>query len=586
MNFPTPSTIAASSKEECCNPTSTSVILTEERTRCAHLGRYLGLLFCVLVICSGCPALHPMDGIPASYIPREFIPPTKDGKETINPQLLKQTPPPVYLLDTGDLLGVYVDGILGNRGEAPPVYFSENGEIPPSMGFPIPVRDDGTISLPLLRPIMARGLSVRQLEERIRQVYTTQTEIINPGRDRIFVSLQRPRTYEILVIRQEEGASTQGGQGGFNMGTVKRGTGHKVVLPAYKNDVLNVLADSSGFPGLDAENAIYIIRGKRAPRQYPTSSVWGYGPQPVVQPGFQPGMTSPVAPGIINPAQPSVPQNQQSMPTQPGLPNTMPQLKVPQGSGMPMQTSQASYSTQGGHSSNILQVGHSQPSVNPYSAVTGASWGSSAPMMNTMSGSWGSGWGISPQMPTMQSMMYSGDPTVANPNVTKIPIRLSPGEQIHFSEQDVTLYDGDIVFIESRDTEVFYTGGLLGGGQYTLPRDYDLDVLEAIAIAQGNGNSVGESPGGMSALSQDVVISASQVVILRKLPNGTQVPIKVDLYKARKNPQERILVQPGDYIFLQYSPLEAVTAFVERHLLEGVLFTVGSNFINPTGGGN
>ena len=32
-----------------------------------------------------------------------------------------------------------------------------------------------------------------------------------------------------------------------------------------------------------------------------------------------------------------------------------------------------------------------------------------------------------------------------------------------------------------RDTEVYYTAGLLGGGQFPLPRDYDLDVMQAIA---------------------------------------------------------------------------------------------------------
>ena len=47
----------------------------------------------------------------------------------------------------------------------------------------------------------------------------------------------------------------------------------------------------------------------------------------------------------------------------------------------------------------------------------------------------------------------------------------------------ILLHDGDIVFIESRETEVFYTGGLLGGNQFALPRDYDIDVVRAICAA-------------------------------------------------------------------------------------------------------
>jgi len=164
-------------------------------------------------------------------------------------------------------------------------------------------------------------------------------------------------------------------------------------------------------------------------------------------------------------------------------------------------------------------------------------------------------------------------PTVESPNIVKIPVRLNRGEGINFREEDIILQDGDIVFIESRDTEIFYTGGLLGGGQYTLPRDYDLDVLGAVSIAQAGANSQQSgSSGGVSALNQDVTISASDVVILRQLPNGTQVPIKVDLYKALRSPQERIIIQPGDYIILQYKKSEAIGAFIERHLLEGALF--------------
>ena len=151
-----------------------------------------------------------------------------------------------------------------------------------------------------------------------------------------------------------------------------------------------------------------------------------------------------------------------------------------------------------------------------------------------------------------------------------------------FRESDIILYDGDSCIHRSRDTEVFYTGGLLGGGQYSLPRDYDLDVLGAIAVAQARGfgqssASTGTSSvGGQSALNNDVSISASNVIILRPLPDGTQIPIKVDLYKALRDPAERVIIQPGDYLLLQYTKLEAVCAFVERHLLAGALFSVAA----------
>ena len=163
-------------------------------------------------------------------------------------------------------------------------------------------------------------------------------------------------------------------------------------------------------------------------------------------------------------------------------------------------------------------------------------------------------------------------------NSIRIPLRLADYETVNFTEQDIILEDGDIVFIASRDDENFYTGGLLGGGEYTLPRDRDLDILEAIAIAEANNRQ--GSGSGSSALNSDVSISPSEAIILRKLPNGTQVPILVDLYRARTRASERINIQPGDYIIVQYTKLEAVGAFIERHILESALFGVAASQFN------
>ncbi|MCA9055762.1 MAG: hypothetical protein KDA75_18110, partial [Planctomycetaceae bacterium] len=175
------------------------------------------------------------------------------------------------------------------------------------------------------------------------------------------------------------------------------------------------------------------------------------------------------------------------------------------------------------------------------------------------------------------TMLTAGlDGTIDGPNVVRIPVRIGPGETPQIREGDITLEDGDIVFIEARSSEVFYTGGLLGGGQFTLPRDYDLRALEALSIAQAGGSrgGVSKSVGGVSALNQDVTISASKLIVVRKLVDGTSVPIEVDLNHAKQDMtgRENIIIQPGDYLYLQYSCLEAVGAFFERHLLEGALF--------------
>lgn len=184
------------------------------------------------------------------------------------------------------------------------------------------------------------------------------------------------------------------------------------------------------------------------------------------------------------------------------------------------------------------------------------------------------------------STLGNWSPTVESQDVIKIPVRLAPGEMPYITEEDITLYDGDIVFIESRDSEVFYTGGLLGGGQYTLPRDNDLTVTQAVSIASGNSqnSSSSRAVGGVSALNQDVSISASRVVVIRTLPCGQRAQIEVDLYKAFRFADEDIIIQPGDMILLQYKCHEAVGAFFERYLLEGALLGIAAGSLN--GGGN
>ncbi len=70
-------------------------------------------------------------------------------------------------------------------------------------------------------------------------------------------------------------------------------------------------------------------------------------------------------------------------------------------------------------------------------------------------------------------------------NVVVIPLRSRPNEPIAISKEDIILNTGDVVFLEARDAELYYTGGLLPVGEFVLPRDYDLDVVKAIAQVKG-----------------------------------------------------------------------------------------------------
>ncbi len=659
--------------------------------------RRLILGFCLfLPWLAGCAAFHPMNGVPARYIPDDMKVGRRNGKRTIDLSLLSQRWNGVYLVDAGDVLGIYVGGVLGKIDENPQVQIPQNSDYQPAAGVPVTVREDGTISLPMIKALSVRGLTIRETEEAIRKAYTDYEggkEFLKPDRERILVSLQRPRQTHVMVVRQdsrnEPVANSAAGQ--LNIGTSKRGTGKVVSLPAYRNDVLNALIATDGLPGLDAENAVYIIRRQTAPDDPGTvvppeavdpaalirqrkateatviraqnSDGWdnrtsisnnSNGPLNANNPFSDPNVyrqsaagnaSGPVAQTRVNTSA----WESQFRTTDPGH----------LGGPSAMADDRASFNRQSQQgypaSSSISPTDYQSPQ--PWGMANGISqqWNSSSQQPNpfaptplaspnqrnftptpvpnpsagqqlpppVFNGTGPSNWGPAPSngnlpygapapygAPNLPGPGYSlpdatpqgqgpvipmgptgsqeeslGDQSQFSPTgndigladgrrIIRIPIRLGPEERVDIRKEDVILNEGDIIFIESRDTEVFFTGGLLGGGQFTLPRDFDLDILQALAIATSRttGGGASRQIGGVSALNNDVTISPSSVIVIRKLPEGGEVPIKIDLYQARSDLSERIIIQPGDYILLQYTPLETVAAFIERHLLEGALF--------------
>jgi len=501
----------------------------------------------LLLMVTGCAAFRPLDGLPARYVPDSIKSPSRSNKKTIDLSLLAQRKPREHLVGPGDVLGVYVDGVLGKPNEPPPVHITENRIVPPSLGFPIPVRSDGSISLPLLKsPLQVDGLTLAQVESRVLEAYTVTQKTLNADNARILVSLQQPRTYRVMVVRQEAGTDNGGDFGGFNPGALKRGSGQVVTLPAYENDVMHALAATNGLPGLDAQNTIYIVRQRRAAAA---------GNSAQVKP--------PVSGHSVPPIQHATGVRRSTAVRQTAAWS----MGDPSVAGLPRM---GGHSYRAGSALPRLQrpTTAGQVVVNGDTGWTGMPATSGEASLQQLAG----GWPLSSVNPL----------TIENPRILTIPIRLSATDRPSFQESDVILQDGDIVFIESRDTEIFYTGGLLGGGQFTLPRDYDLDVLGAIAIAQGRavGQMSDTSVFGASALNQDVSVSASKLIVLRRMPNGSQVSIKVDLYKALRNPAERLTVRPGDYLVLQYTPLEAIGAFVERYILRSAVFGLAASQVN------
>src|SRR5688572_15855174 len=114
----------------------------------ANNGRLVAALVAV-VACTmtGCVSMHyssnNLSAMPAHQVPRELLGRPKSEMQQISISRLRQEPPDVYLLGPGDVLGVYIENVLGIEGESPPVHFPEFGNQAPALGYPVPTREDG-----------------------------------------------------------------------------------------------------------------------------------------------------------------------------------------------------------------------------------------------------------------------------------------------------------------------------------------------------------------------------------------------------------------------------------------------------------
>jgi protein involved in polysaccharide export with SLBB domain len=156
------------------------------------------------------------------------------------------------------------------------------------------------------------------------------------------------------------------------------------------------------------------------------------------------------------------------------------------------------------------------------------------------------------------------DPADPAKGYIRVPLRARPDVPLGFTEKDITLYDGDTVYIEARDTEVYYVAGLAGATQIPLPRDYDLRVIEALAQVRApliNGSFNQNAFVGQAVQAGIGNPNPSLVTVVRRLPNDQQVLIRVDLNEAFRDMRENIIVQAGDIVVLQERPGEAITRY-------------------------
>jgi protein involved in polysaccharide export with SLBB domain len=416
---------------------------------CANRLMRVVVLGGLLLLGMGCAAVtNPVaNGVPVHMVPDELLAPTKEGLEAIDLTRLRQAPPVEYLLAPGDTLGIYVEGVIGNSETPPPVSVPDSPEVPPSIGYPFPIRAEGDISLPFVGLINVAGLSIEQAEQKVIEAYL-KAEIVRPENYRIIVTLFRPRYERILVVREDAGespvrVSSQTSLIGVGTQTTISGgrsaIGQVVELPAYQNDVLNALARTGGLPGPDAIQEVLIYRARRKADNSSDGPVFEELPDP-----------------------------------------------------------------------NLL--------------------------------------------------------TAANQGeVIRIPLKIRPGNSLPFDPDSIILKTGDIIKIRSREPELYFTGGIIPAGEFQLPFDQDVTLIEALLRARAPVVSGGISTSNLSGATLNTGLgnpSPSLVSVIRKTANGSQIVIRCDINDALRDPRYNILVQSEDVLLLQENSDEAMTRYM------------------------
>ncbi|MDA8562923.1 polysaccharide biosynthesis/export family protein [Mariniblastus sp.] len=365
-----------------------------------------------------------------------------------------------YRLAAGDVLGVFVEGVVGEIDSSPPVQLpAAESDLPPSIGFPTVVRQDGTLSLPLVKPISVQGLRIEQAEQAVKRAYRGGESPIVAADSRIIVTLARKRTVQVTVIRQDAISNRPiNFRGGVTDRSDSSARGNRLQLPAGDNDLLTALIETGGIPGVNAKPYIRISREQQGGT-------------------FSPRRSN---------AQPS-------------------RSAISRGSQFP----------------RTRRTGGQRSTV------------SSTP----------------PRGVRNHASFYRGY-TGAERTEFFVPLSPQAGQTTAQGDRlkSLRLADGDIVHVDARPTEVYYTGGLLRGGEFPLPRDKQLDVLEAVALA---GGQIGTN-GGVAAGS----VPPTELLVVRKPPGRSQRTFRVDLDRAINDSRYRPAVAAGDTLILRYKPGE------------------------------
>lgn len=395
-------------------------------------------LTCMAVLCAflGCNRFK-QNAISPYQLTCETAAESRSEKVQIDHRMLGAPIAAEHTVAAGDVLGIYIADILGEREELPTVSYphfrTKNAPIEPFVGHPVKVEPDGTITLPFIEPLQVAELSLPDVRRLITQEYVDNRGLVKPGRSNVVVSLITPRFFRIYMVRQDTRYNLPGLITTQQSEISRRWAGTTLYLEPKEASVLTALMQSGGLPGIDAKNEIWVMKG-------------------------------------------------------------VDEDKIQE---------------------------------------------CCIPLINQLEG--------------LQPMMIPKE----NSKLIRIPLTQRLGGEMPFEPQDVVLGDGDVVFLPRRDGDAFMTGGMLPTGRFPLPRDRDMDILEAIAVSTGPnfGPAAGVRAPNYAGGGKGI-LPPTDVFIIRRTAKNTQFKIYVDLKKCLDDPTHRVVIRRGDLIIMKFKPHE------------------------------
>jgi protein involved in polysaccharide export with SLBB domain len=374
-----------------------------------------------------------------------------------------------------------------------------------SPAYPMPTRvlDDGTVRLPLVGPVSLCDLTLPQAEQCVFAAYSSQGVLNKP---QVVVALRETRKVRVHVL----GAVKNPGQ--YELG----GDG---------SDVLSALVASGGLTA-DASSVLEIRRRivtDTAPR--PDSRpglIAGSEPAPAPSGGFSGLPASGEGPAAAGKAPP------------PSDPGWRPPEPLP-----------------------LALAGLSNPS--PYAPI-------GRPPANSP-GATGSAsrYGLAYPPPALAGEAQAPPRTGEPERSSLIHLDLTQEHDKRALAQGLALQNGDVISIEPRKIRPIYVVGMVNKpGEYPLPPDRAVRVLEAIGLA-----------GGVDRTSLP-----DKAVVIRQRPDQSGVvTIRIDLNRAKRDIEANILLTQGDMV-----SVEETAASYTRGLIRGAFrLGVGASFA-PTYG--